>query len=372
MQMNIATDDAARASVAPVPSSPMPPGAVTGSAAWTGEVMREMPERWTFSLNADELAEIEAATAAIERSGAPLGSISPATFPARKLAERLGWLLDHQLMRGPGFAVLRGLPMDDLTIEQAAIAYLGVGSHLGTFRSQNAKGHLLGHVRDLGLDIREKSTRYYQTTRQLDYHTDSCDIVGLLCLKTSKSGGASRIVSSVTLYNEILARRPDLLPELFHAFPTDRRGEIPSGMLPWFEIPVFNWYEGNLSAIYAGQYIRSAQVNHPGARRLTEGEHEALDLLDTLADDPRLRLEMAFRAGDMQFLHNHHVFHSRTDFEDWPEPERKRHLLRLWVSPLSGRPLPQAYASRYGSIVPGERGGILTSQTELKFVTTPE
>jgi hypothetical protein len=378
MPMNTTAENAAPVSmasvppIAPVPSSPMPPGAVTGPAAWTGDDMRRMPERWTFTLDAAELAEIEAATAAIERSGAPLGAISPATFTAPKLAERLRWLLDHQLLNGPGFAVLRGLPMDDLTIEQAAIAYLGVGSHLGSFRSQNAKGHLLGHVRDLGLDIREKSTRYYQTTRQLDYHTDSCDIVGLLCLKTSKSGGASRIVSSVTLYNEILARRPDLLPELFHAFPTDRRGEIPPGMLPWFEIPVFNWYEGNLSAIYSGQYIRSAQVNHPGARRLTVREHEALDLLDALADEPRLRLEMAFLPGDMQFLHNHQVFHSRTDFEDWPEPERKRHLLRLWVSPPSGRPLPQAYASRYGSIVPGERGGILTSQTELKFVTTPE
>jgi hypothetical protein len=372
MSMNTIAADAAPASASPVPSSPIPPGAVTGPAAWTGEAMRQTPERWTFALDAAELAEIQAAIAVIERSGAPLDSISPATFAVPKLAERLRWLLDHQLLNGPGFALLRGLPMADLTIEQAAIAYLGVGSHLGSFRSQNAKGHLLGHVRDLGLDIREKSTRYYQTTRQLDYHTDSCDIVGLLCLKTSKSGGASRIVSSVTLHNEILAKRPDLLPELFHAFPTDRRGEIPPGMLPWFEIPVFNWYEGNLSAIYAGQYIRSAQVNHPGARRLTQREHEALDLLDTLADDPRLRLEMDFQPGDMQFLHNHQIFHSRTDFEDWPEPARKRHLLRLWVSPPTGRPLPQPYASHYGSIVPGERGGIRTSQTELKFVTTPE
>jgi len=264
------------------------------------------------------------------------------------------------------------LPIARYDIEQAAIAYLGIGSHLGTFRSQNAKGHLLGHVRDLGLDIRAKSTRYYQTNRQLEYHTDSCDIVGLLCLKTARSGGESRVVSSVTLYNEVLARRPDLLPELFHAFPTDRRGEVPPEMKPWFDVPVFNWHEGQLTTIYVGQYIRSAQHNFPDARRLTVREQEAIDLLDALANEPQLRLQMDFQPGDMQFLHNHQILHSRTDFDDWPEPERKRHLLRLWLAPATARPLPESFAARYGSLEPGARGGIITRETTLKFVLQPE
>lgn len=353
-------------------SGPLPPGPIEGPAAWNGAALAEHPRRWTFDLEGAEIDEIVTAIAGIERSGVALASISPATFVAPRLAARLRWLLHDQLLSGPGFALLRGLPISELTMEQAAIAYLGVGSHFGSFRSQNAKGHLLGHVRDLGLDIRERTTRYYQTTRQLDYHTDSCDLVGLLCLKTARAGGASRVVSSVTLYNEILKRRPDLLPALFGPFPTDRRGEIPPGMLPWFDIPVFNWHEGLLTTIYSGQYIRSAQVNHPEARRLTETEQEALDLLDTLADDPALRLEMRFRPGDMQFLHNHQVLHSRTDFDDWPEPERKRHLLRLWLSPMAGRPLPAPYALRYGSLVPGERGGIITGETELSFATSPQ
>ena len=361
---------------APPPSSPgrtlLPPGRIDGPAAWTGAAMRQDPSRWTFTLTGVELDEIAAATRSIERAGTPFGEIRPASFRTPRLAERLDGLLHDQLLGGPGFAVLRGLDTAGLTVEQAAIAYLGVGAHLGSFRSQNAKGHLLGHVRDLGLDIRDPTTRYYQTTRQLDYHTDSCDLVGLLCLKTAQAGGASRVVSSVTLYNEILARRPDLLPLLFQPFATDRRGEIPAGMLPWFDIPVFNWHAGQLSTIYSGQYIRSAQINHPEARRLTGPELEALDLLDSLADDPDLRLEMAFAPGDMQFLHNHQVLHSRTDFEDWPEPSRKRHLLRLWLSPAAGRPLPPPFALRYGSLTPGERGGIITAATRLKFVTTAE
>jgi len=350
----------------------MPPVPIVGPSAWTGREMARTPEKWTFTLTAAELREVDEAVRNVQRTGLALGDITPATFPLRRLGERLVKLRDHQLLDGPGFAVLRGLPVEGYTIEQAAIAYLGLGSYLGSFRSQNAKGHLLGHVRDLGLDIRDQSTRYYQTTRQLDYHTDSCDVVGLLCLKTSRAGGESRVVSSVTLFNEMLKRRPDLVRELFNAFPTDRRGEIPPGMKPWFEVPVFNWLNGQLTTIYVGQYIRSAQENFLEARRLTAAEHEALDLLDTLADDPDLRLEMDFHPGDMQFLHNHQILHSRTDFEDWPEPERKRHLLRLWLAPQRARALPESFAARYGSLVPGERGGIVTSETRLKFVLEPE
>jgi hypothetical protein len=143
-------------------------------------------------------------------------------------------------------------------------------------------------------------------------------------------------------------------------------------MLPWFELPVFNWHAGELSTIFAGQYIRSAQENFPQARRLTAAEHEALDMLDALSNDPELNLTIEFRPGDMQFVHNHQILHSRTDFEDWPEPEKRRHLLRLWLAPKGARELPSAYAQRYGSIVPGDRGGIITKETKLTFVLEPQ
>jgi hypothetical protein len=350
----------------------LPPGPLDIEAAWRGADLASHPERWTYRLTAAEIAEIDAAIGVVRSAGTALDRISPASFPLPTLRARLERALDRQILNGLGFWLVRGLPVERYSIEEAAIAYLGLGSHFGSFRSQNAKGHLLGHVRDLGLDVRNGNVRYYQTTRQLEYHTDSCDIVGLLCLKGAKSGGESRIVSSVSLFNEMLRRRPDLLAELFHAFPTDRRGEVPPGMKPWFDVPLFNWYAGQLTTIYVGQYIRSAQDNFPEARRLTAREREALEFLDALTNEPGLNLQMTMEPGDMQFLHNHQVLHSRTDFEDWPEPERKRHMLRLWIAPAQGRPLPSCFAPRYGSVTPGQRGGIVTAETRLKFVLQPE
>lgn len=350
---------------------PLPPGPIGGPAAWKGPQIGKKRDDWLHQFTPLELEELDAAIRAHFSEGREMGDISAATFRLPTLSRTIEALL-AQVLHGCGFVMLRGFPVTSYTTAESAVAYLGIGAHLGSFRSQNAKGHLLGHVCDLGLDIKTPTTRYYQTNRELEYHTDSCDIVGLLCLKTSKSGGESRLVSSVTLHDEMLRRRPDLWQQLFHPFPTDRRGEIPSGMLPWFELPVFNWYAGELSTIYSGQYIRSAQANFPEARRLSALEHEALDYLDALANDPELNLTIEFRPGDMQFVHNHQIFHSRTDFEDWPEREKRRHLLRLWLAPQNARELPPAYAQRYGSIVPGDRGGIVTSHTTLTFVLEPQ
>jgi Taurine catabolism dioxygenase TauD, TfdA family len=355
---------------APIGAPALPPGPVGGAAAWRGDEMAARSGEWLRHLSSAELDEIDAAVRAHRAAGWEMGAISPETFRLPRLAPVLAGV-KRDLLEGRGFAVLRGLPVERYTTEENAIAYLGIGSHLGSFRSQNAKGHLLGHVRDLGLDIRQPTVRYYQTSRALEYHTDSCDVVGLLCLKTSRSGGESCIVSSVTLHDEMLRRSPERWRALFNAFPTDRRGEVPPGMLPWFEVPVFNWHEGRLSTIYSGQYIRSAQANFPEARRLTDTEREALALLDDMTNDPALHLKLEFRPGDMQFLHNHQILHSRTDFEDWPEPERRRHLLRLWLAPKEGRPLPPAFAQRYGALTPGDRGGIIVRDTVLTFSLEP-
>ena len=227
---------------------------------------------------------------------------------------------------------MRGLPVERWSIREAATAYFGIGSHFGNARSQNAKGHVLGHVRDLGLNAEKDPTaRVYQTTERQTYHTDSCDVVGLLCLKTAKSGGASALVSSMTIYNEMLKRRRDLLPCLFEAMHTDRRGEVPVGQKPWHDIPVFNWYDGRLSALYARRYIELAR-RFPEVPPLTSQQTEALDLFDALAEDTAITMQMTFCPGDMQWVHNHTMLHDRTAFEDWPEPARKRHLLRLWLA----------------------------------------
>lgn len=342
-----------------------PPRYIEGPSAWRGAAMTERTD-WLEELRDGEIAEIDAAVKTFMDSGDGYGAIRPSRFRLPKLGPRLERMLD-QLLHGRGFVQIRGFPVEKYSLQEIAAAYLGIGSYFGSFRSQNAKGHLLGHVQDIGLDISNPNVRYYQTNKALEYHTDSCDIVGLMCLKTSRQGGESRIVSSVSLYNEMMARRPDLAEALFNAYPTDRRGEVPEGYGPWFDIPVFNWHEGLLTTIYVGQYIRSAQAHFPQARRLSPVELEAIAMLDELANDPGLSLQIRFEPGDMQFIHNHQILHARTDFEDWPEPERKRHLLRLWLSPKEGRPLPECFVPRYGTVTPGERGGIVVKGTELTF-----
>jgi hypothetical protein len=138
---------------------------------------------------------------------------------------------------------------------------------------------------------------------------------------------------------------------------TDRRGEVPTGSKPYFTVPIFNYHDGLVSAIYQRQYIESAR-RFPGVEPLSPQQIEALDLLDELANDPKLNLEMGFEPGDIQLVHNHTILHDRTAFEDYAEPDRKRHLLRLWLAPPNARPLPEVFAERFGSTTPGDRGGV--------------
>ena len=345
---------------------------IEGPAAWVGAEMAERSGEWIYQLSPAQVAEIEAAVAAVRARGLDLADVRRADFPLATLGPVLDGLR-REILNGRGFVLICGLPVTGRPIEASAAAYLGIGSYFGSPRSQNAKGHLLGHVRDLGLSAEKDPTvRIYQTTERQTYHTDSCDIVGLLCLKTAKTGGLSSIVSSMTIYNEMAKRRPDLARRLFETFPTDRRGEVPEGKKPYFEIPVFNDYQGRLSVLYARRYIQSGQ-RFPDARRLTAEDIEALDMFDDLANDPVLRLDMEFRPGDIQLLQNHTLLHDRTAYVDWDEPEKKRHLLRLWLAAPAdeARPLPLIYAERYGSVTPGDRGGIICKDTRLHAPLEP-
>lgn len=349
--------------------STLTPGRMGGPGAWRGSELSES-DVWIEHLSDTEIAEIDVAIKAHAQNDLAMEDISPETFKLPTLGPRLKALRD-EVVNGRGFVLLRGFPVERYGIEDAAVGYCGMCSYVGAFRPSNAKGHLLGHVRDIDLDIKDPTTRYYQTNRGLEFHTDSVDIVGLLCLKTAKSGGASRIVSSVTLHDVMYEKYPELWRVLFNAFPTDRRGEIPPGMAPWFDVPVFNWHAGHLTNMYVGQYIRSAQELFPEARRLTPIEVEAMRVLDELCNDPEYYLSMDFQPGDIQLLHNHQILHSRTDYEDWPELEKRRHLLRLWLAPENGRPLPPVFEPRYGDLTPGARGGIFTAATKLHFSVSP-
>jgi hypothetical protein len=335
----------------------------TGAAAWYGPEITGRDD-WLMPLVSAEIAEIETATRALASREADIATIAARDFPLPTLGPRLRSRVRDEVLNGRGFLLMRGLPVARWSLREAATAFFGLGAHLGQARSQNGKGHVLGHVRDLGLDAQDPNVRIYQTNARQTFHTDSCDVVGLLCLRTAKSGGLSALVSSTTIFNEMRRRRPDLLARLFAPVATDRRGEVAEGQKPYFEIPVFNWHQGFLTAIYQRQYIDSAQ-RFPEAPRLTPARIEALDLFDALANDPALHLFMAFEPGDVQLVHNHTVLHDRTGFVDWPEPERRRHLLRLWLAASDARPLPEIFAQRYGSVTVGDRGGIIVRGTRL-------
>jgi len=335
------------------------PPEILDVSVWYGHELEQQTD-WIVRLTHSEIAEVEAAVHKLEESHFQQ-SIEPTAedLPLPSLAPRLRGALD-EVMNGRGFVLIRGLPVESWTKRQAAIAFLVIGVHLGNLRMQNAEGHLLGHVRDLGRSSDDPNTRIYQTRERQTHHTDSCDVVGLLCLRTAKSGGLSSLVSSTTIFNEMRRRRPDLLNVLLQPIETDRRGEVPEGSKPYFNIPVFNYHDGLVSAIYQRQYIESAR-RFPGVEPLSELQIEALDLFDQLANDPKLNLMMELEPGDIQLVHNHTILHDRTAFEDYPEPDRKRHLLRLWLAPPGARPLPEVYKERFGSITPGDRGGVVVA-----------
>lgn len=341
----------------------MPRRRIDGPAAWIGPEMRRREAEWTYRLAPSEVAEIDAAVKAVRARGLDIAAIRREDFPLPTLGPVLD-RLRSEVLDGRGFALLRGMPVEGRPIEESATAYWGVGTYFGSARSQNARGHLLGHVYDLGIgkSASDPTLRSYATNERQNFHIDRCDLVALLCLKRARSGGLSSIVSSMTVHNVMAERRPDLLDRLYRPFPVDRRGEVPAGKAPFYEAPVFTAHDGYVSVLYSRLHIGSAQ-RFPEARRLEPADIEALDMLADLAGDPELRLDMNFLPGDVQLLHNHTILHSRSEYEDWPEPERKRHLLRLWLAPPGARPLPPVFAEVYGDLTPGDRGGIICPGT---------
>jgi hypothetical protein len=353
----------------PPSGMPTPGGPLDSPAAWYRADL-ERDRSWIHTLAPAEIAELDAALRVCKARCENLLDIGPDTFPLPTLAARLHAIRD-EIMQGRGIAVLRGIPVERYAREEVARIYLGIGRQLGTLRSQNADGHVLGHVCDIGHDHHHNAyQRGYAAAGPLGFHTDSVDIVGLMCLQTAKQGGDSKVVSSVTVHNEIWKRRPDLAPLMFEPVYRDRRGEIPEGKKPWWVMAVYQWHDGNLFSHYSSVYIRSAQRFREAAR-LTDEQFALFELMEAIAEERALHLTMPFAAGDIQFTNNHHIFHGREAYEDWPEPDQRRHLLRIWSSPPQGPALPPAYAARYGDIGIGNRGGIVVPGSKLKAPLTP-
>lgn len=325
---------------------PFPERTLDGPPVWQGADLAK-DGRWIRELTR---LEREALRAGMDRvRNKPFSAIAPYDLPDLELFDEIR----HELLQGRGFALLRGIDPADLAVEDAARLLWAIGLRFGRLLPQNARGHLIGHVMNVGVRAADPGVRLYQTSERQGFHTDSCDIVALLCIRPARRGGLSSLASTWTAFNEVLRRRPDLARTLFQPIWTDHRGEQRPGAPPWFSIPVLSWHRDKLLGIYQRRYIESAQ-RFREVPRLSDLQKEGLEVLDGVLEEIAIR--MALEPGDIQLVHNHQILHDRTAFED--DPARPRHLLRLWISPRDGWPLPTVFAERFGSVTPGERGGI--------------
>ena len=343
---------------------------ITGACAWRGEEMARST-RWIRGLDAAAVAEIDAALGAARSAGIPWHETTRERFPLPGLAATLAEVA-RELEDGGGLVTLRGLPVERYTPAELRQIWFGLGSHLGRPVFQNRHGELMREIRDEGQTVGERYgqipsgsggpgpvlSSYARTLSNgpLRFHTDRCDVVGLLCARQARAGGISKLASSVAVHNEMIRRRPDLAALLYRDVYRSRFGEEASHHDVVYPLPVFGVRDGKFTSHYSLTFIEVAQMV-PGVPPLTVEQREAIELLMALADE--LSFAMRFEPGDMQLVNNHVIYHARTAFEDDAGSGHVRLLYRLWLSMPNSRALPRGHEVLWGSIEPGAlRGGI--------------
>jgi hypothetical protein len=342
--------------------------ALTTSPAWVGPDLAGSTD-WIRPVSAAAIAECDAALAGLARRGLTWPSFGRQDFPLPMFARELDAVLD-ELENGRGVVLLRGIPVERYTEHELKNLYWGLGSHLGHIRYQNARGELIGEVRDeiarygavregpavdavLGRSSRSKA----RSSGPLRFHTDRCDVVSLLVVRTARAGGLSKVVSAVGVAAAIRERRPDLHALLYTDYWRSRQGEEAGGEHEVYALPVFAEYAGKFTTQYSRTFVEAAQTL-PDVPRLSAAQDEALDLHAAVCEE--LCYAMDFRAGDLQLLNNHVVYHARTAYDDTPGPDSDRLLLRLWLAPRNSRTLPPGFEVLWGTTAPGApRGGIV-------------
>jgi hypothetical protein len=338
---------------------------IGGACAWRGDTLAESD--WIRPWPEGAVAEIEAALAAVKARGLDWPAFGRADFPLPGLAATLAEAA-RELEEGRGFLRLRGLPVERYDEADLHRIFWGLAAYLGTARHQNAAGELIGAVRDevrafgavheafkpaegsAPMSSRAKS----RSSGPLRFHTDRCDAIALLCVRPAHSGGTSKVVSAVAIHNEILARRPDLLEELYGDFYRCRIGEEKGGETQAYRLPVFAVERGHFTTQYSRTFVEAAP-SVSGVPPLTARQVEALDLLHEVGEELCVRAD--FEPGDLQLLNNHVVYHAREAFKDAEKQDRL--LLRIWLSMPNSRPLPKSHAVLWGATEPGAlRGGI--------------
>jgi hypothetical protein len=343
---------------------------IEGPAAWHGSELAAAHD-WIHEFPADEIAEIESALRNTKAHHNALETLTRKDFPLPKVSRRIAHARDF-LENGKGIYQFRGIKIGNYSKDDLRLMYWGLGRHIGTAVSQSKDGDILGDVRNVGVDIHSPQGRGYKSNQRLNFHTDSADVVGLLVLCVAKSGGLSKVASSVAAHNEILRRRPDLLDVLYQPFHWSWNQQEPPGEPPYYRQPIFSMQNGK----FACRYIRGQIVNaqrFPEVPPFTPAQVEALDLLDAVTNDESFHITYEFKPGDLQLLNNHTCFHARTAFEDHPERERRRHLLRMWLSVPNSRPLSASMGTIYQDQRPGVvRGGFPSRSGRHIYESTGE
>lgn len=308
------------------------PQRVTDSTAWVAADFPG-PESYRRPLAREMIAELEATARKLLAQAARPQDAAYAEARLPVTARLLDAAYDD-VENGTGFTVVAGLPVDDWGLELSRAALCLVGSRFGRITRQNREGE---HV----VDVMDKATplssqhRGYHSNDKLDFHNDGTNVVALLCIETAKAGGESLLVSATTLYNAISKARPDLMPTLMRGFRHSRRNQRDPGQAPVMEdpTPVFSFIDG----VFHNCYSRiSIVASLDQGECHTAEETAALDCLDEHLSRPELTLAMEFRKGDIQLVNNFTVLHSRKAFIDHG-PDRRRHLLRLWLTDLASR-----------------------------------
>ena len=331
--------------------------AIETPAVWQGVELFSRPD-WLWTLSGSDVAELAQADQQVAQLG--LDQSTAESFRLPTLGPRLLSLQDT-LENGSGAAMFRGFPVKDFSEEQVSRIFFGLSTHLGTPVSQSATGERLFHVRDEGFGLNDPRARGPNTSKRLSFHTDRCDVIGFMCLNQAKSGGENDVVSSAALYNEIQQRRPDLLAELMKPYYYQRHNVDLGNASPYCQQPVFSFRDGHFAGCFLRVLIERA-YSAGDVAPMSEVQREALDFLEQVAEEPELHVRFRQQPGDMLFLNNWVTFHRRTAFEDWPERERRRHVLRVWLSVPNSRPLDPLFRDNYGATEAGRiRGGMRPS-----------
>jgi hypothetical protein len=313
---------------------------ITDKCAWVGQEIANKTD-WIYQLSPHMLAVLDQAQRSLEEKGlvAPNLQREDMNIEDEEFLKQIEYI-SNELENGYGFIVIRGLDANKYSENQLANMYYILGLHMGNSITQNARGDLIGYVENIG-DQKQKMTRVYETNAYLPYHSDLSDVVGLLSIRKAKTGGLSSIVSSSTIYNQILEHYPEYLGYYYHPAWYDHLGEVDPSLSP-----IFSYNEGKLACRYLRAYIELGheRKNIP----LSQIQIEALELFDKISHDPSLRLDMMLEPGDIQFCNNYCVMHSRSSFEDFEEVEKRRKLLRLWLQMPNARKLAKDFPGRNG------------------------